>query len=118
MKTIEELAEVMERVGPCMRAALSLMVKVPATVRPFFHRALAGNQEQTAVMFDRHLALCNALEFALTMKWDPTEMAWKNEVGEIWEPEPDIAFLIAETQVRMARAATSETIFPLPGKPS
>lgn len=105
MKTIEELAELMERVGPCVRAAMSLMVKVPATVRPFFHRALAGNQEQTTMLFDRHLALCNALEFTLAMKYDATSMCWRDEQGNVWEPEPDIAFLINETQERMARAA-------------
>lgn len=105
MKTIEELAELMEQVTPTLKSAQSVMGMVPATVRPFFHRALTGYAEQTTALFDRHLALCNALEFTLTLRraLDNPEQ-WMDQDGKIWEPDPDTAFLLTETQARMARA--------------
>lgn len=105
LRIIEDLADLLERNAPDQQKVMALLSQVPADIRPYFHRALTGYQEQTTALFDRHLALCNALEFTLTLRRTPDNPdQWMDEDGTVWTPDPDIAFLIAETQVRAARA--------------
>lgn len=104
MKTIEELSAAIDAVGAQTRVVMPLFVKIPLGVRPFFQRLFDFEREANTIMFDRHLALCNALEFALAMKYD-ANIGWHDEQGNVWEPSEDIAFLVKEAQERAARAA-------------